>query len=261
MMNTTATAPPTAACGVLCLRTTWWAGLRLFGSASKTRPNTESQDPLGPHDDLRSNDASGHKACPPLAATFPPFRWFELAQRPASMVCAHEHYVKQSLRNRVLLVSGQGPVSITLPVRDMRNQEASPTLCSPTHCPGHASEGPSNPLRQHALLRPLLPGNRSLGTCPFASGNAWLEAAIASTQWACEAMGLAHPNAQALTLTEHTTTIGDPSRGGNVDACRYPQVFEDRLGFVNGRSILDVLFHPRTGSRLLTSRHGNDDLA
>ena len=198
------------------------------------------------------------------AATFPPFQWFELAQRPASTVCAHEHYVKQSLRNRVFLVSGQGPVTITLPVHRRHAQSGGVTdivftdLIAPdvllkglqTHCgrtPHFDHYFPEIEAWAHAHLLP---------------GNAWLDAAIASTQWACGAMGFPHPERSNAYIDGTQRDDWRPkSRWRHVDTVRYPQVFEDRLGFVQGRSILDVLFHLGPEAAFLTSRHGNDDLA
>lgn len=51
------------------------------------------------------------------------------------------------------------------------------------------------------------------------------------------------------------------ARWKSVTSERYPQVFEDRLGFVAGRSILDVLFHLGPEASTLPSRHGNHDPA
>lgn len=198
------------------------------------------------------------------AATFPPFRWFELAQRPASMVCAHEHYVKQSLRNRVLLVSGQGPVAITLPVhrRHAQSRSVADIVFTDRIAPGVLLKGLQTHCGRTPYFDHYFPEIEAWAHAHLLPGNAWLDAAIASTQWACEAMGFAHP---ARSNAYIDGTLHDDwrpkSRWQHVDTVRYPQVFEDRLGFVQGRSILDVLFHLGPEAAFLTSRHGNDDLA
>ena len=197
------------------------------------------------------------------AATFPPFRWFELAQRPASTVCVHEHYVKQSLRNRVLLVSAQGPVTITLPVhrRNAQSRCVTDIVFTDRIAPDMILKG----LQTHSGRTPYFdhyfPEIEGWAHAHLLPGNAWLDAAIASTQWACEAMGFVHPERSVAYLDG---TCHDDwrhkARWHNLETDRYPQVFEDRLGFVQGRSVLDVLFHLGPEAAFLTSRHGNNDV-
>ena len=67
---------------------------------------------MGPHDENRQ--VSGERAILP-AALFPPALWFEVARKPDTLVCQHEHYVKQSLRNRIALVQSQGPIGSQSP--------------------------------------------------------------------------------------------------------------------------------------------------
>ena len=198
------------------------------------------------------------------AATFPPFRWFELAQRDAAIVCAHEHYIKQSLRNRVFLVSGQGPVAITLPVhrRNAQSRCVTDIVFTDRIAPGMLLKGLQTHCGRTPYFDHYFPEIEAWATSHLLPEKSWLDAAIASTQWACEAMGFAHPERSSAYIEgTHHDDWRPKSRWQHVDTVRYPQVFEDRLGFVQGRSILDVLFHLGPEAAFLTSRHGNDDLA
>ena len=203
---------------------------------------------------------------PPLlpAATFPPLMWFHLAQKERATVCVHENFVKQSLRNRVALVNTQGPIDVSLPV----------------HRRGAATRSVKDIVFtdavSHGMLLKVLRTN--CGRAPFFDhyfpdievwaedhlnpGSSWLEAALASTAWVCEMMGMSHPSVS--TQFEQGDAWDDwrvKSRWKSVASERYSQVFEDRLGFVGGRSILDVLFHLGPEAATLPSRHGNHDPA
>lgn len=194
------------------------------------------------------------------AATFPPLAWFHLAQHPQARVCVHEHYIKQSVRNRIALVNSQGPASVTLPVS---------RRTAPSRGVQHLFfTEKTNP---NLILKAL---RTNCGSAPFFEhyypdveewahsyalpGHSWLEAALASTQWVCAAVGWSHPES---TSAYHDGTSWDDwrpkSRWKTLSTPRYPQVFEDRLGFVPGRSILDVLFHLGPETPSLPSPHGN----
>lgn len=198
------------------------------------------------------------------AATFPPFRWFELAQRPASAVCVHEHYVKQSLRNRVFLVSGQGPVAITFPVkrRNAQTRCVKDILFTDRIAPGMLLKGLQTHCGRTPYFDHYFPEIEHWAHTHLLPGNSWLDAAIASTHWACDAMGSVHPECTSAYFDGTAHEDWRPkAKWHHTDTDRYPQVFEDRHGFVQGRSILDVLFHLGPEAAYLTSPHGIDDLA
>ena len=203
---------------------------------------------------------------PPLlpAATFPPFWWFELGRRAGAQVCVHENYVKQSLRNRVALVGAQGATDLSLPVnrrgaieRGVENivftERVRPEMllnALQTNC-GRA------PFFEHYYPEIELWAHQHL--IPSAS---WLNAALASTEWACDALKVSHPlPTQEYSDGNEHDDWRPKARWRNASTARYPQVFEDRFGFVSGRSILDVLFHLGPEASELPSSHGNHDVA
>ena len=92
------------------------------------------------------------------------------------------------------------------------------------------------------------------------AGQSWLDAALACnghvTRWARR-----HACADAYESGDNWDDWRPKSRWKNVDTPRYPQVFEDRLGFVPDGPVLDVLFHLGPEASSLPSRHGNHDVA
>lgn len=196
------------------------------------------------------------------ACTFPPLAWFRMAQTPGAQVCVHENYVKQSLRNRVALVDAQGPKELTLPVH--RRSAPSRSLADIRFTANVSPELLLKVLRTNCGSSPFFdhyfPDVEDWANEHLHEGNSWLEAALASTRWGCDMLGWAHPE------TTQTFTKGDSwddwrpkTRWAQMDEVRYPQVFEDRLGFVGGRSILDVLFHVGPETPFLPSPYGNSD--
>ena len=208
---------------------------------------------------MKTVKMSGARAILP-AALFPPAAWFDVAQKPDTLVCQHEHYVKQSLRNRIALVQSQGPCFVTVPV----------------HRRGAASRGLHDILFTDKVHPDLLlkPRQTYCGSAPFFEhyidnverwshdhlrpGGSWLEAALASTALACEWLGRDHPRLTSSYLTvDHGKDWRQKRLWRIASTAPYPQVFEDRLGFVEGRSILDVVFHLGPEAASLPSRHGD----
>lgn len=205
-------------------------------------------------------------AFPPLlpAATFPPLAWFHLALRQGSRVCIHENFVKQSLRNRICLVDSCGPMHVTFPIekpnrlyRDTRgirfSDKVHPSLLLKvlqTNC-GKA------PFYEH-----YLPDITEWANTWLQPGQFMTQAALSSTQWACSSLGWDHPELTSEYLDGMDWDDWRPkARWKAIKTPRYPQVFEDRLSFVSGRSILDVLLHVGPDTRDLPSCHGNDSPA
>lgn len=196
-------------------------------------------------------------------ALFPPLAWFVHAQRHGCEVCIHEHYVKQSIRNRIALTTSNGAVNLSVPVD--RRGAASRVVSSILF---------TERVRPSLLLKFL---QTNYGRAPYFEHymehvELWahdhlqpranlVEAALASTRWACHELNWQHP---PLTDAYQTSNGQDdwriPSNWTQLPNLRYPQVFEDRLGFVEGRSILDVLFHLGPEAATLPSQHGNCDI-
>ena len=198
------------------------------------------------------------------AATFPPLRWFQLAAVTGSRICIHENYVKQSLRNRIALVSSQGPKNISLPVhrRHATTRGLNDILFTQTVGPELLLKSLRTNCGSAPYFKHYMPEVEEWAETYLHAGLPWLDAALASTHWACQALGLPDPTC---------TTAFEPGEGWDdwrpktrwkaLSTPRYPQVFEDRLGFVEGRSILDVLFHVGPEATSLPSPHGNPNSA
>lgn len=197
-------------------------------------------------------------------ATFPPLMWFQLAKLPGATVCVHENYVKQSLRNRIALVNTQGPVDFTFPVH--RRSAASRGVQDLFFTDAARPEALLKVLRTNCGSAPFfdhyLPEIEAWAVQHLRPGNSLLEAAWASLEWACHELGTPLPARSASYESGENRDDWRPkNRWRSLNTPRYPQVFEDRLGFVPGRSILDVLFHVGPEAALLPSQHGNQDVA
>ena len=195
------------------------------------------------------------------AATFPPLAWFHRAQRSGVEVCVHEHYVKQSLRNRVALVGPEGPFDLSLPVhrRGASTRNIRDVLFTDRVEPKAFLRVLQTNCGRAPFFDHLLPEVEAWAHEHLVPGAPLLEASLASTRWACHWLGMAHP---PVTQRYHEHVPHDhrhKSAWRGLATPTYPQVFEDRLGFVAGRSILDVLFHVGPEAALLPSRHGNVD--
>ena len=194
------------------------------------------------------------------AALFPPAVWFDVARSPETLICRHEHYVKQSLRNRIALVQSQGPCFVTVPVhrRHAASRGLEDILFTSKVNPG-------------VLLKPL---RTNCGSAPFFEhymddverwshlhlkpGGSWLEAALASTVMASGWLGQPHPSlSPSYLIVEPRQDWRRRDLWREASPVHYPQVFEDRLGFVGARSILDVVFHIGPEAASLPSRHGD----
>ena len=197
------------------------------------------------------------------AATFPPLAWFHLAAVPGATICVHENYVKQSLRNRIALVNTQGPVDFTLPVH--RRSAASRGVQDLLFTDAVGPEALMKVLRTNCGSAPFfdhyVPEIEAWAVQHLRPGKSWLDAALASLEWACHELGTPLPaRSWSYQSGENWDDWRPKNRWGSTNTPRYPQVFEDRLGFVPGRSILDVLFHVGPEATLLPSHHGNHDV-
>ena len=190
--------------------------------------------------------------------------WFHVAQENGATVCVHEHFVKQSLRNRVALVNTQGPIDVSLPVhrRGAASRSVKDIVFTDAVRPGMLLKVLSTNCGRAPFFEHYFPDLEAWADDHLQPGNSWLEAALASTAWSCEMMGMPHPSVSSqFEQGEAWDDWRVKARWKNVTSERYPQVFEDRLGFVAGRSILDVLFHLGPEAATLPSWHGNHDPA
>lgn len=215
---------------------------------------------------MESDDAIG-EVSPPRAllplAVFPPMQWFEAAQVPGSQVCVHEHYIKQSLRNRLALSGPQGGFDHVLPVhrRGAESRGIQDIRFTERVNPRQLMKVLQTNYGKAPYFLHIAPEIEAWSQAHLVPGGTLMTAALSSTEWACQWLDCPHP---PTTTHYHPSAALDlrpksawPSPGGHP----YPQAFADRHGFVGGRSILDVLFHLGPEASSLPSHHGYNDLA
>ena len=179
---------------------------------------------------------------------FPPIAWFHLAYGDyGAVVDVHENYVKQSIRNRIILANSNGRWELTLPVN---RRAASSRLMSDLVF--------TDQMSPEFLIKHL---KTAYGSAPFYEhfedslftlikkfGNpsqSLLEFNIQTLSWIKEELGVCELEfSDKYINTDH---LDFRIKGAFSDELweykPYPQVFEDRNGFIEGLSILDTMFH------------------
>lgn len=183
-------------------------------------------------------------ACP-----FPPLSWYHLAYSEGAKAAieVHENYIKQSNRNRILLANSTGAWDLTLPVH-RRNAESrlikdivfTDLMNPPLILKNIKTAYGSAPFYIHFedSLKDLL---NSYGN----PGDSLLEFNLATIKWIENELGIC----ELGSTSEYSSTSENDFRPKGSLASKnwnfkpYPQVFEDRNGFIEGRSILDAIFH------------------
>jgi len=180
---------------------------------------------------------------------FPPISWYHLAYKEDSnaLIEVHENYVKQSIRNRILLANSQGVWDLTIPVH-RRNAESrliedivftdqmDPVFLMKNIKTAYGSA----PFYEH-FENTLLVLFNSMGN----PGQSLLNFNLATIKWVESELGIQHIEKNK----SYSTDIeNDYRKKGLLISDKwgytpYPQVFEDRNGFIAGRSILDAIFH------------------
>ena len=180
---------------------------------------------------------------------FPPISWYHLAYQEDSnaLIEVHENYVKQSIRNRILLANSQGYWDLTLPVH-RKNAESrliedivftnqmDPVFLMKNIKTAYGSA----PFYEH-FENTLLDLFNSMGN----PGQSLLYFNLATIKWVESELGLQHIE---RSKSYSTQIENDYRKKGLLISNKwgympYPQVFEDRNGFIAGRSILDAIFH------------------
>ena len=183
-------------------------------------------------------------ACP-----FPPLSWYKLAysEGAASVIDIHENYIKQSLRNRMLLANSQGVWDLTLPVhrRNMESRAMKDVLFTDQMDPGLLLKNiktaySSAPYYEH-FEESLMELFGEFGN----PGQSLLEFNLATLDWVVEELGIS-----SIEVSKEYIKVAESDfrKKGVLNSekwiyTEYPQVFEDRNGFLKGRSILDAIFH------------------
>jgi hypothetical protein len=179
---------------------------------------------------------------------FPPIAWFHIAYGGyGAVVDVHENYVKQSIRNRIILANSNGRWELTLPVnRRSANSRLLEDIVftdqmSPQFLIKHLKTAyGSAPFYEHfentlfTLIKKYGNPNQSL-----------LEFNLQTLAWIKEELGVREVefSNEYINTDQRDLRIKGVFSDELWDYKPYPQVFEDRNGFISGLSILDALFH------------------
>ena len=103
-------------------------------------------------------------------------------------MCVHEHFVKQSLRNRVALVNTQGPIDVSLPVhrRGAATRLVKDIVFTDAVDPGMLLKVLRTNCGRAPFFDHYFPDIEVWAEDHLHPGSSWLEAALASTVWSCE---------------------------------------------------------------------------
>ena len=170
-------------------------------------------------------------------AYLPPLSWLAAARRCGGwLVEGHENYQKRSWRNRCRIVGANGPQTLTVPLVKGKNRQTPIREVRISY--------DEDWVRDHRRAI-----RAAYGRAPFfehyAAGIFDVLGCRPPTLWELNHDLLSHllervgfPVRPRVTTTfrgPYPTDLGDP-------VAPYPQVFEDRHGFVGGMSVLDGLF-------------------
>jgi len=188
-------------------------------------------------------------ACP-----FPNLAWYKIALSEGEvLIDTHENYVKQTDRNRIYIADAHGAKFITLPVhrRNADSRSMSDVVFTDAMIPKvimrHITTAYSSaPFFEH-FERELMAFFEEFGT----PGKSLLEFNLASLEWVEQMTDLKRER-EMVEQSKYTEPVemseGDFRKKGALSNRvwsykRYAQIFEDRNGFIEGRSVLDAMFH------------------
>ena len=188
-------------------------------------------------------------ACP-----FPNLAWYKVALSEGEVVLdTHENYVKQTDRNRIFIADAHGAQFITLPVhrrnadsRSMKDIVFTEEMIPKVIMRHITTAYSSAPFFEHFEYE-LMAFFEEFG----APGKSLLEFNLASLKWVEQMTELKRGVGwvEQSQYTESTEmSAGDFRKKGALSNKvwsykRYAQIFEDRNGFIEGRSVLDAMFH------------------
>ncbi len=182
---------------------------------------------------------------------FPPVDWFVAFTNHDAILEMHEHYAKGSYRNRCQILTASGPQKLTIPLRKGKNEQqpikdvriAYDESWQIKHWRSICTAYGNSPFFEHYVdkFRPFYLERQ------FEFLWDWNIELLSLT---LKLLKLERPLKISLQF-EHLPKdaidlrgLIDGQRSQQIDdqVIRYPQVFEDRLGFLPNQSILDLLF-------------------
>jgi len=198
-------------------------------------------------------------------AYFPPAEYFSLIARSRHVIIEkHENYIKQTYRNRCVILGSNGPLPLIVPVlrgsfhktplKDLRIDNGRPWR--DLHLRSLVSAYATAPFFEFYfdVIRSIITGKHTF----------LLDLNSEALRAVCEAAGIkAHVSFTESFVKPGTVkddyrymiTPKKPSETGFYTSVPYTQVFSDRHGFAGRMSIIDVLLNngPGTGALLLKS--------
>ena len=188
--------------------------------------------------------------------SFGPTGYFALLAKGHAIIEKHSHYTRQTYRNRYNILAANGPLSLSIPVEKQKNQKVADkdvkiawhTPWQHNHWHSLVSAYNSSPFFQFYCddLEPF-----------FTKKYKWLfDYNMESTEIICELLGIDvkidftkefhhHPEEDIIDLREaiHPKKIDQNGDLTGVTIIPYKQVFDERFGFQENLSILDLLFN------------------
>lgn len=205
----------------------------------------------------------GLKSCILPAALFPPVHWWCAFQAHTSFIDMEEMYVKQTIRNRMVISGVNGPIMLSVPVystqgiktpiRDIRIEEGNWVKTY--------SRSIQSAYGRSAFFEYYFDDIEQI---LFKRHKHLIDLNLESMHWLRTKMKLPQPI--AFVENEHSFVWDIDLRGtfepsAAVPAHReYPQVFSDRMPFHYGLSAIDLLFNmgPRSIDYLLLKKNSED---
>ncbi len=181
---------------------------------------------------------------------FPPIALFLLWRERMLIVDRHEHYQKRSFRNRYEILTGQGRYTLSIPLRKGKHQgqritEVRIAYDRPwIHKHLHTIRSAYGRAPYFEIYFPTL--EQLYRSCP----SHLFEWNLNALRWCMDA--LQWDLSYRLSDTFHATStdvvevyrdVLTPRNAPQIPLPPYPQVFEDRFGFVTNLSVLDLIFN------------------
>lgn len=183
----------------------------------------------------------------------PPVSWFvTLAKHETVVLEQHEHYVKGSYRNRCSIAAVNGIQRLTIPLRKGKNQQqpirevriAYDEPWQLQHWRAICSAYGNSPFFEHyaGLFKPIFENKNYEFLWDWNSDLLLLSMNILKIKKPLLLTEVYEP--QPIERLDLRAAFGEKPATQNVgyQPIKYPQVFEDRLGFLENLSILDLIF-------------------
>ena len=174
----------------------------------------------------------------------------QIALANASVIDIHEPFKKMSYRNRTTIISAQGPLLLTVPLQNGRDQKApiqDVKICYRENWPSKHIKALTSCYKRSPFFEYYEPALQELITTEHQylidlnmSLLYWLEKVL-KTQFNIsktnELIAFANPN-----YIDVRDNVNTKKTTQNIVNQVYPQVFMDKIDFIHNASVIDLLF-------------------